>query len=190
MATKPGERRAQILQVLAGMLETPQGEKITTAALAAKVGVSEAALYRHFASKAQMFEALIEFIEESMFSLINQIVTAEREGRTQALSIVAMMLTFAEKNPGMVRVLIGDALVNEDARLQIRVSQILDRVEASIKQALQLVTAANPNVELNPTACASACVAYAVGRWHMFAKSGFKRKPSANWAAEQLALRV
>jgi TetR/AcrR family transcriptional regulator len=190
MATKPGERRTQILQVLAGMLETPQGEKITTAGLAAKVGVSEAALYRHFASKAQMFEGLIEFIEESIFTLINQIVTAEKDGRTQALSIVAMMLTFAEKNPGMVRVLIGDALVHEDARLQTRINQIIDRIEASIKQSLQLVTAANPQIDLNPGACASTCVAYALGRWHAYAKSGFKRKPSANWAAEQLALRV
>jgi TetR/AcrR family transcriptional regulator len=190
MATKPGERRTQILQVLAGMLETPQGEKITTAALAAKVGVSEAALYRHFASKAQMFEALIEFIEESVFTLINQIVAAEKDGRAQALSIVAMMLTFAEKNPGMVRVLIGDALVNEDARLQARINQLLDRIEASIKQSLQLVTAANPTIELNAGACASTCVAYALGRWHTYAKSGFKRRPSANWAAEQLALRV
>jgi TetR/AcrR family transcriptional regulator len=89
-----------------------------------------------------------------------------------------------------VRVLIGDALVNEDARLQARINQLLDRIEASIKQSLQLATAGNPQIALNPTACASACVAYALGRWHTYAKSGFKRKPSANWAAEQLALRV
>ncbi|TAG04148.1 MAG: nucleoid occlusion factor SlmA [Betaproteobacteria bacterium] len=192
MAGKPGERRTQILQVLAGMLEVPQGEKITTAALAAKVGVSEAALYRHFASKAQMFEGLIEFIEESVFSLVNQINQTERDGRAQAYGVVAMLLTFAEKNPGMVRVLIGDALVNEDARLQARINQLMDRIEVSLKQSLQLASAgaAQPGADVTASANAAAMSAYIVGRWHAFAKSGFKRKPSANWATEQLAFRA
>ena len=164
MATKPGERKTQILQTLASMLEQPQGEKITTAALAAKVGVSEAALYRHFASKAQMFEALIEFIEESVFSLVNQITQTERDGRAQVQQMVSMLLNFAEKNPGMVRVLIGDALVHEDARLQTRINQLLDRIESSLKQALQLVVAV-PGVGVAPSAHANALCAFVIGRW-------------------------
>ena len=191
MALKPGERKTQILQTLATMLEQPQGEKITTAALAAKVGVSEAALYRHFASKAQMFEALIEFIEESVFTLVNQIAQSERDGRAQVRQIVSMLLNFAEKNPGMVRVLIGDALVNEDPRLQVRINQLVDRVESSLKQALQLVNAASPGAVSAPTATtaaqANALTALVVGRWQLYAKSGFKRNPS-EYVTEQLAL--
>src|SRR5207253_6418961 len=118
MATKPGERRLQILQTLAAMLESPRGEKVTTAALAARLHVSEAALYRHFASKAQMFEGLIEFIETTVFSLINKITTDTPDGVQQCDQIVAVLLKFAEQNPGMTRVLIGDALVHEDERLQ------------------------------------------------------------------------
>ena len=193
MATKPGERKTQILQTLAGMLEQPQGQKITTAALAAKVGVSEAALYRHFASKAQMFEALIEFIEESVFSLVNQITQTERDGRAQVQQMVSMLLNFAEKNPGMVRVLIGDALVHEDARLQTRINQLLDRIESSLKQALQMVAAAPANgsngapSSSQASAQANALCAFVIGRWELFAKSGFKRAPSEHWA-EQMAL--
>ena len=190
MATKPGERKTQILQTLAGMLEQPQGEKITTAALAPKVGVSEAALYRHFASKAQMFEALIEFIEESVFSLVNQIMQTERDGRAQVQQMVSMLLNFAEKNPGMVRVLIGDALVHEDARLQTRINQLLDRIESSLKQGLQLVAAAPGNGASSSTlasAQANALCAFVIGRWELFAKSGFKRAPSEHWP-EQMAL--
>ncbi len=190
MATKPGERKTQILQVLASMLEVPQGEKITTAALAAKVGVSEAALYRHFASKAQMFEGLIEFIEESVFSMVNQINQSERDGRAQAYGVVGMLLTFAEKNPGMVRVLIGDALVNEDARLQLRINQLMDRIEVSIKQSLQLAGAGQANVDVSASANAATMTAYVIGRWHAYAKSGFKRRPSANWSTEQLSFRA
>ena len=108
---KPGERRVQILQVLAEMLQQPGAERVTTAALAARLAVSEAALYRHFASKAQMFEALIDFIESSVFGLINQIGEREPPGRARAARIVAMVLQFGEKNPGMARVMVGDALV-------------------------------------------------------------------------------
>ena len=191
MALKPGERKTQILQTLAAMLEQPQGEKITTAALAAKVGVSEAALYRHFASKAQMFEALIEFIEASVFTLVNQIAQSERDGRAQVQQIVSMLLNFAEKNPGMVRVLIGDALVNEDPRLQVRINQLVDRVESSLKQALQLVNVASAGAVSVSTAStaaqANALTAFVVGRWQLYAKSGFKRNPS-EYVTEQLAL--
>ncbi|NBQ85410.1 MAG: nucleoid occlusion factor SlmA, partial [Methylophilaceae bacterium] len=138
MATKPGERKQQILETLAKMLETPTQEKITTAALAAKLDVSEAALYRHFASKAQMFEGLIEFIEQSLFGLINKITSEETDGIAQIRRIVTVMLLFAEKNPGMARVLTGDALVNEDDRLQLRINQMFDRIESTIKQSFRI----------------------------------------------------
>ena len=135
---RPGERRVQILQTLAGMLEHPRGEKITTAGLAARLDVSEAALYRHFASKAQMFEGLIEFIEQTVFGLINQITLREEHGLRQAHAIAHMLLSFADKNPGMTRVLVGDALVGEDERLPERMAQCLDRIEASLKQSLRI----------------------------------------------------
>ncbi|MFM8630456.1 MAG: nucleoid occlusion factor SlmA, partial [Betaproteobacteria bacterium] len=118
---KPGERRLQILQTIASMLQEGAAEKVTTAALAAKLSLSEAALYRHFASKAQMFEGLLDFIEETIFSLVNQIESRPGAPAARAREIVLMLLGFAEKNPGMTRVLIGDAIVNEDSRLQARV---------------------------------------------------------------------
>jgi TetR/AcrR family transcriptional regulator len=138
MAAKPGERKLQILQTVAHMLEQPKGEKITTAALAAKLELSEAALYRHFASKAQMFEGLIEFIEQTVFGLINKITQEEKSGVKQIEATISMLLSFAEKNRGMTRVLIGDALVNEDERLQLRINQLLDRIEATLKQSLRM----------------------------------------------------
>ena len=138
---KPGERKLQILQTLATMLEHPKGERITTAALAKKLDVSEAALYRHFASKAQMFEGLIAFIEETVFGLINQIVSSEEDGLKQARAIILMLLNFAETNRGMTRVLIGDALVIEDERLTVRMNQMMDRIEASLRQCLKVAAA-------------------------------------------------
>src|SRR5258706_10357031 len=141
MSARPGERKLQILQTLAAMLESPRPEKITTAALAARLDVSEAALYRHFASKAQMFEGLIEFIESTLFGLINKITSESTDGAAQTAQIVTMLLNFAEKNPGMTRVLTGDALVNEDERLQVRINQLHDRIEASLKQSLRLAAA-------------------------------------------------
>lgn len=138
MAAKPGERKLQILQTVAQMLEQPKGEKITTAALAAHLELSEAALYRHFASKAQMFEGLIEFIEQTVFGLINKITQEEKSGLKQIEEVVTMLLSFAQKNRGMTRVLIGDALVNEDERLQQRINQLLDRIEATLKQSLRM----------------------------------------------------
>jgi TetR/AcrR family transcriptional regulator len=174
---KPGERRVQILQALATMLEQPGAERITTAALAARLEVSEAALYRHFASKAQMFEGLIEFIEQSVFTLINQIAEREPAGPAQAGRIVAMLLQFAEKNPGMTRVMVGDALVFENDRLQQRMNQFFDKVEASLKQCLRNATdAATPTVDAQVRA--SVLTAFIVGRLQRFARSGFKRAPS------------
>src|SRR5881275_272124 len=131
-AAKPGARRLQILQVLARMLENPKGEKVTTAALAKELDVSEAALYRHFAGKAQMFEGLIEFIEQSLFGLINKISSEETDGLKQVQRTVTVLQMFAEKNPGMTRVLIGDALVNENDRLQLRINQLYDRLESTL----------------------------------------------------------
>ncbi len=176
---KPGERRVQVLQTLAAMLETPKGEKITTAALAARLDVSEAALYRHFASKAQMFEGLIEFIEQTIFGLINQISAQDQDGVTQARAIVLMLLGFAEKNPGMTRVLTGEALVGEHERLQERMNQLLDRIEASLRQVLRLASAQGTLPEtFDANSRANLLVSYVLGRWHRFAKSGFKRSPA------------
>ena len=184
---EPGERKRAILHTLAEMLEQPKGEKITTALLASKLDVSEAALYRHFASKAQMFEGLIEFIEETVFSLVNKIQTEEADGMKQVEAIVAMLLNFAQKNIGMTRVLIGDALVNEDERLQIRMNQLHDRLEASLRQSARLAaTGGALHSSLDPNAYANAMMAFIVGRWHQFAKSGFKRTPTEMWAAQWL----
>jgi TetR/AcrR family transcriptional regulator len=178
MTTKPGERKLQILQVLAEMLQQPQGEKITTAALASRLEVSEAALYRHFASKAQMFEGLIEFIEQSLFGIINKVASDEQNGAKQLETMLSLLLGFAQKNPGMTRVLIGDALVNENERLQARINQIHDRLEASLKQSLRIAaTQGGLGVTADPAAHANLIMSFIVGRWHQFAKSGFKREP-------------
>jgi TetR/AcrR family transcriptional regulator len=186
-STPPGQRRLQILQALAEMLEHPKGDKITTAALARKLEVSEAALYRHFASKAQMFEGLIDFIEQSVFGLINQIADKQADGMAQARDILGMLLQFASNNPGMTRVLIGDALVNEDERLQQRMNQFYDRVELALKQALRVAAAEGRVQESEVAQRASLLVAFVLGRWHRFAKSGFKSNPAQD-AAVHLAL--
>ncbi|MFZ6744739.1 nucleoid occlusion factor SlmA [Undibacterium sp. JH2W] len=177
-STKPGERKLQILQTLAAMLEHPKGEKVTTAALAAKVAVSEAALYRHFASKAQMFEGLIEFIESSIFGLINQINESQEDGMVQAQSIIMMLLNFAERNPGMTRVLIGDALVNEDERLQLRMNQLAERMEMAFRQSLRLAASQGHFAEEEAQARASLLCSFVMGRWLRFAKTGFKLLPT------------
>jgi TetR/AcrR family transcriptional regulator len=188
---KPGARRLQILQTLATMLEDPKGEKVTTAALAAKLSVSEAALYRHFASKAQMFEGLIEFIESTIFGLINDISTKEESGLKQVRSIVLMLLDFAQTNRGMTRVLIGDALVNENERLQERMNQFIDRIEASLKQSFRMAATHEELPAQFDTAARSALVvAFVVGRWHRFAKTGFRKAPSENIDAQLPALLV
>ena len=188
MASKPGERKLQILQTVAQMLEQPKGEKITTAALAARLDLSEAALYRHFASKAQMFEGLIEFIEQTVFGLINKITQEEKSGLQQVEAIVSMLLGFAQKNRGMVRVLIGDALGNEDERLQQRINQLLDRIEATLKQSLRIAATQGEMGEMGEAvdvgAHANLLVCYVIGRWLQFAKSGFARDPMAQWPAQ------
>lgn len=185
--TKPGERRLQILQTLAAMLENPKGEKITTAALAARLDVSEAALYRHFASKAQMFEGLIEFIESTIFGLINRITEDRENGVEQAQAIALMLLNFAERNPGMTRVLIGDALVHEDERLQARMNQLAERIELTFRQALRNASAQGHGPENEAAARANLITSFVIGRWHRFAKTGFRQNPSEG-AAAQLSL--
>lgn len=182
--TKPGERKLQILQTLAGMLEQPKGEKITTAALAAKLDVSEAALYRHFASKAQMFEGLIDFIESTVFGLINQISAQQENGLAQAQAIAGMLLNFAERNPGMTRVMIGDALVNEDERLQARMNQFIERIELAIKQSLRIAASQGQANETEVAARANMIASLVLGRWHRFAKTGFKQNPSEGAQAQ------
>ena len=186
-STPPGQRRLEILRALAEMLEQPKGDKITTAALARKLEFSEAALYRHFASKAQMFEGLIEFIESTVFGLINQIAERQADGLTQARDIVGMLLQFASQNPGMTRVLIGEALVNEDERLQLRMNQFYDRVELALKQALRVAASEGQAHEADVTARAGMLTSFVFGRWHRYAKSGFKLNPAQD-AAVQIAL--
>jgi TetR/AcrR family transcriptional regulator len=179
MPRAKGERRLEILKALAEMLEAPKWERITTAALAQKLDVSEAALYRHFASKAQMYEGLIEFIESSVFSLANRIAEDEGEGIAQAEKLIEMLLAFAEKNPGMVRVMTGDALVGEHERLQARMNQFFDRFEATLKQALRVSS------DGDAAGRAAALLRYAIGCLHQFAKSGFARKPVESFAAQR-----
>jgi len=177
MPRAKGQRKQEILEALARMLESPKWERITTAALAAKLEVSEAALYRHFASKAQMYEGLIEFIENSVFTLANKITAEEGDG--QAGRLIEMLLVFAEKNPGMVRVMTGDALVGEHERLQARMNQFFDRFEATLKQSLRGAS------DSDAAGRSAALVRYAVGSLHVFAKSGFAKKPGEGFSGQR-----
>lgn len=179
---RSGERKNQILQTLAQMLEGPAAERITTAALAARIGVSEAALYRHFKGKADMFAALIDFVEQTVFSLINKISSEEKSGLRQTEAMISMLLGFAQKNRGMTRVLIGDALVTEDEALQARINQIHDRLEAALKQSLRFaVTQQEITGEADLAAQANLLMSFVAGRWHQYAKSGFRRDPAEFW---------
>jgi TetR/AcrR family transcriptional regulator len=161
------------------MLEQPGAERVTTAALAARLDVSEAALYRHFASKAQMFEGLIEFIEQSVFGLVNQLSEREPEPIQRSRKLVGLLLQFGEKNPGMARVMVGDALVFENERLQQRMNLFFDKIESALRQNLRevavLASATTPTVDAQ--ADASVITAFCVGRLQRFARSGFKRSP-------------
>ena len=184
---RPGERRLQILQTLAQMLEQPGGERVTTAALAARIGVSEAALYRHFASKAQMFEGLIDFVEQSCMGLIRQVTDREPPGPNQALRIVSLILQFAEKNPGMCRVMTGDALILEHERLQQRVNLLMDKIEAQLRQSLR-EAAADQDMQAAPQQAqapvvASVMLAFLLGRLQRHVRTGFARKPTEDLQA-------
>jgi TetR/AcrR family transcriptional regulator len=185
MSVKTGERKHQILQMLAEMLEQPRAARITTAALAARMQLSEAAHYRHFASKAQMFEGLFEFIESTIFTLVSQIVAAEPNGVEQARKIAAMLLTFAQRNRGMTRVLTGDALVTEDERLQARASQITDRIDASFKQSLRhAITSGTLDPSIEVTALAAALTQFVIGSWLRFAQSAWQTVPTLHMEAQ------
>jgi TetR/AcrR family transcriptional regulator len=187
---KPGERRVQILQALATMLEQPGAERVTTAALAAKLDVSEAALYRHFASKAQMFEGLIEFVEQTVFGLSNQITERETQPAARVAKIITMLLQFGEKNPGMARVMVGDALVFENERLHQRMNQLFDKLESTFKQALRELGEASgsaaPTADANVRA--SVLVSFCIGRLQRYARSGFKRMPTEHLEASLAGL--
>ena len=175
-------RKDQILQALARMLETAPGERITTAALAEEVGVSEAALYRHFPSKARMFEGLIKFIEETLFLRISRILDDESSAETRCHNILTLLLNFSDKNPGMTRLLTGDALAGETERLRARIAQLLNRVESQLKQVLreaQIRENLKPGV--SPTALANLLLATCEGRLAQFVRSEFKQSPLENW---------
>ena len=175
---KPGERRVQILQALATMLEQPGSERITTAALASRLAVSEAALYRHFASKAQMFEALIDFIESSILSLTNQLQDGEPDALARVIKSARILVQFAEKNPGMTRVMVGDALVFEHERLQERMNLFFDKLEAQWRQLLREAGAASQTPTVDAQLRASLLHAFLLGRLQRYARSGFRRLPS------------
>lgn len=180
-----GNRRQHILEVLASELETKPGSRITTAALAAAVGVSEAALYRHFPSKARMFEGLIEFAEDSIFGLFNQIMNEQRDARTRCFHLTVALLKFAERNPGISRILMGDILVGEHERLRTRVGQFYARVETQFKQALREASLleGEPRDSATVIATAGVLLALVVGRLDQFVRSDFKLSPTADWDA-------
>ncbi len=189
MSVKSGERKHQILQALAALLESPHRIKITTAALAAQLGMPESSLYKHFSSKFKMFEALIEFIEQTLFALINKILQEEECGEKQIERILVLLLGFSQRNPGMTRILIGDALVTENECLQLRINRLHDRLEATLKQALRFaMTEQKISATLDVSAQAELLMCYVVGNWFQFVKSGFKRDPLENWAAQRPVL--
>lgn len=187
---KPGQRRLEILQALAGMLEDPAGERITTAALAKKLSVSEAALYRHFASKAQMFEGLIGFIEDSVMGLVHQVQERETDHRVRCQHMVTLVLQFAQANPGMARVMVGDALVYENARLQERIDLLMDKVETSLKMEWRDLAAQSGDATPTVTAQirAATLMAFVQGRLLRYCRSGWKRKPTDELAASLAVL--
>ncbi len=178
-------RRQQILEALAHMLEAAPGERITTAALAAAVGVSEAALYRHFPSKARMYEGLIDFMEETLFGRIRTILADEPGGIARCHRTLSLVLTFVERNPGISRLLAGDALTGETERLRTRVGQLLDRLETQLKQILREAEV-RENLRTRTTASAAAelLLAVAEGKIRQFVRSGFSRLPSAHWSEQ------
>lgn len=182
MPPKKSQRRQQILEALAQMLEASPGSRITTAGLAREVGVSEAALYRHFPSKSKMFEGLIEFIEDTLFSRISIILNEEPDTARRCEKMLFLLLSFTERNPGITRILTGDALAGETARLHQRVAQLFDRYETQLKQVIreaELREGLRPSINLS--AAANLLMAAAEGRIAQFVRSGFTRSPTVNW---------
>lgn len=184
-ATKRPNRRAQILQALASMLQTNPGQRITTAKLAAHVGVSEAALYRHFPSKARMFEGLIEFIEETLFSRINKIINEEKDTATRCQLILHLILGFAEKNPGITRILNGDALMGEQDRLRERIAQLFERLETQLKQVLrERKLREGKTLPAEEGIIANILICFADGRINQYIRSEFTKRPTENFAEQ------
>ena len=182
-ATKRPNRRAQILQALASMLQTNPGQRITTAKLAAEVGVSEAALYRHFPSKARMFEGLIEFIEETLFSRINKIINEEKDTAIRCQLILHLILGFAEKNPGITRILNGDALMGEQDRLRERIAQLFERLETQFKQVLrERKLREGKTLPAEEGVIANILICFADGRINQFIRSEFTKRPTDGFA--------
>jgi TetR/AcrR family transcriptional regulator len=185
MPPRKSQRRQQILEALAQMLEANPGDRITTAGLAKQVGVSEAALYRHFPSKSKMFEGLIEFIEDTLFSRINIILAEEQAAAQRCEKMLMLLLVFTERNPGLTRILTGDALTGETARLHQRVAQLFDRFETQLKQVIreaELREGLRPSIPL--PAAANLLMAAAEGRISQYVRSGFQRLPTAEWAKQ------
>ena len=185
MPPRKSQRRQQILEALAQMLEANPGNRITTAGLAKQVGVSEAALYRHFPSKSKMFEGLIEFIEDTLFSRINIILGEEHTAAVRCEKMLMLLLVFSERNPGLSRILTGDALSGENDRLHQRVAQLFDRFETQIKQVIreaELREGLRPSIPL--TAAANLLIAAAEGRISQYVRSGFKRLPTTEWVKQ------
>ena len=182
---KKPSRKEQILQSLATILEQSPGGRITTAGLAKHVGVSEAALYRHFPSKAKMFEALIEFIENTIFSRINQIVKEEMEAEKRCEKILGLILTFCERNPGITRILTGDPLAGETERLRQRVTQLFDRIEAQLRQIIrEMPIRGQQKTSTDPAVGANLLLSLAEGRIGQYVRSDFERKPTTEWDAQ------
>jgi len=183
-------RKQLILETLARELESNPGDRITTAGLARAVGVSEAALYRHFASKARMFEGLIAFAEESVFARINHILEEEKGTEARCAKVVYLLLGFADRNPGITRVLLGDALIGERERLLERVQQFFERLELQLKQVLrEAAMRGDAQLRTEPEAAASLLTAFIEGRLHQFQRSRFSRPTLDNWDSDWPMLR-
>ncbi len=191
MVNEKPSRRQQILEVLAQELESNPGTRITTAALAEAVGVSEAALYRHFASKAKMFEALIDFAEESVFSLTNKILEQEKDVTVRCERLIQLVLGFSERNPGITRVLLGDALIGENERLRARVGKFFERLETQLKQILREANLTEGPRTMAPIdAAANGIIALIEGRMSQYVRTNFQIKPTAYSAEQWLVLKA
>lgn len=185
--TKPSRKQA-LLEVLALELERRRGERITTAILAAAAGVSEAALYRHFPSKTRMFEGLIEFAEETVFGRVNQILETESEARARCERLLFLVLAFAERNPGIARLLVGDVLTGEGPRLAARVEKFFDRLETQFRQVLREARLRGAEAAVPPEVAADFLMSILHGRLQQFTRSGFARRPLAEWDATRRLL--
>ena len=187
---KKPSRKDQILRSLATILEQSPGQRITTAGLAKHVGVSEAALYRHFPSKAKMFEALIEFIENTIFSRITQIMSEEMQADKRCEMILGLILTFSERNPGITRILTGDPLAGETERLRQRVTQLFDRIEVQLRQIIrEMPLRGEQKTSTDPIVAANLLLSLVEGRIGQYVRSNFERKPTTEWDAQWQVIR-